>query len=84
MHESATILDLMRRVEEEAGPGRRVTSLRIRVGVLSGITSEGVAMAAQHYAEEVWGYLPEVVVDTFDQAHPDALGVRLLSVGVEA
>jgi hypothetical protein len=83
MHESALIRDLMARVELEAGD-RRVAWVRLEIGALAGASREGVVLGVRHYAEEVWGYVPEVHARLRDEvSEPGALGVRLVSIGVE-
>ena len=85
MHESGIVRDLMSRVEKEVDTGRQqVTSLRFRVGALSGIGSESLREGARHYALEEWGYAPDVQVDeSLDPGDANALGVLLVSIGVE-
>ena len=83
MHESRIVADLMRRVEEESRRAGRVSSLRLRVGALAGVTPDALRHGVDHYAVDRWGYSPEVVVEqSVDPTDPDALGVRLISVKV--
>jgi hypothetical protein len=85
MHESGIVRDLMSRVEEEADVGNgQVTRLRFRVGALAGIGSDSLIEGARHYAIENWGYAPEVLVEeAADPTDPNALGVLLVSIGLE-
>lgn len=82
MHESALIRDLMARVEAEAGD-RAVTSIRLQVGVLAGVSRDGVVGGVRHYAEETWGYVPEVHAETAEETvDSGASGVRLVAIAV--
>lgn len=83
MHESRVVADLMRRVEEASRGAGRVSSLRVRVGALAGVTPDALRHGVGHYTEDRWGYSPDVVVEqSVDPTDPDALGVRLVSVKV--
>ena len=84
MHESGMIRDLMGRVEREIdGRAEPVTSLRFRVGALSGVGPKSIEEGARHYALETWGYEPEVDVEqSADLTDPSALGVMLVSIGL--
>ena len=83
MHESHVVADLMQRAEEESYGAGRVSSLRLRVGALAGVTPDALRHGIDDYAEDRWGYVPEVVVEEgIDPTDPDALGVRLVSVKV--
>jgi hypothetical protein len=74
----------MRRVEEAANGAGRVRRLSFRIGALSGVTPDGLRHGVDHYAETSWGYVPEVVVErSADPTDPDALGVLLVSIGVD-
>lgn len=75
----------MSRVEKEVdGAPAQVTSLRFRVGVLSGVRPESLREGARHYAQEKWGYAPEVEVEqSADPTDTNALGVLLISIGLE-
>ena len=86
MHESGLVRDLMRRVEQEVDAGQKqVTSLRFRVGALSGIGPESLREDARRYALEKWGYAPDVQVDeSVDPTDSNALGVLLVSIGIDA
>ncbi|MEX1124875.1 MAG: hypothetical protein WEE53_04345 [Acidimicrobiia bacterium] len=86
MHESGMVRDLMTRVENEVdGAPEQVTTLRFRVGALSGIGPESLRQGARHYALDNWGYAPEVEVEqSTDPTDPNALGVLLISIGLEA
>jgi Zn finger protein HypA/HybF involved in hydrogenase expression len=86
MHESGIVHDLMNRVETEVDTGQhQVTSIRFRVGALSGIGPESLRESARHYALEEWGYAPDVQVEeSVDPTDANALGVLLVSIGVEA
>jgi hypothetical protein len=84
MHESSLIRDLMARVEIEAGD-RRVAWVRFEIGALAETNRDGVVLGVRHYAEEVWGYVPEVHAQVSDEvSDPGATGVLLVSIGVEA
>ena len=83
MHESGVVADLMRRVEQESHGAGQIRRLRFRVGALAGVSPDALRHGVDHYAEERWGYLPEVVVEqSGDPTDPDALGVLLVSIGV--
>jgi len=86
MHEAGIVHDLMNRVEKEVDIGQHeVVSIRFRVGALSGIGPESLRDGARHYALEEWGYSPDVQVEeSVDPADVNALGVLLVSIGVEA
>jgi len=86
VHESGIVRDLMSRVEEEVDIGQeQITRIRFQVGALSGIGPEFLREGARHYALEEWGYAPDVQVDeSKDPADANALGVLLVSIGVEA
>ncbi|HLF61619.1 MAG TPA: hypothetical protein VI980_10620 [Acidimicrobiia bacterium] len=86
MHERGIVPDLMGRVEEEVdGAQAPVTSLRFRVGALSGIHPESLREDAVRYALEKWGYSPNVEVEqSVDPTDPNALGVLLVSIGLES
>jgi Zn finger protein HypA/HybF involved in hydrogenase expression len=86
MHESGIVRDLMSRVENEVDTGQQqVTSIRFRVGALSGIGPETLRDGARHYALEEWGYAPDVQIEVaVDPGDANALGVLLVSIGVEA
>ncbi|MFP3914689.1 MAG: hypothetical protein ACLFWM_07415 [Actinomycetota bacterium] len=85
MHESGIVGDLMRKVEAESGGSpRQVASIRIRVGVLSGLREEALRQGMRRYATERWGISPRITVDHGRHpSDPDALGVTLLSIGLE-
>jgi hypothetical protein len=82
VHETGLIRDLMRRAELELGEGQqRVKALHFEIGALSGAGASWVERAALHYADEKWGYEPEVVVEQgHDPTDPNAHGVTLRSV----
>jgi len=83
VHESGVVADLMRRVEEESKDAGQVSRVTLRVGVLAGLDALSLRQGVEHYAEERWGYLPEVVVEgTTDPTRPDAQGVVLVSIEV--
>ncbi|HEX5695823.1 MAG TPA: hypothetical protein VFZ15_05520 [Acidimicrobiia bacterium] len=75
----------MSRVEEEADIGTgKVARLRFRVGALAGVGSDSLIEGARRYAFENWGYAPEVLVEqAADPTDPNALGVLLVSIGLE-
>jgi hypothetical protein len=76
----------MNRVEEEvAGAPDQIARLRFRVGALSGIGPEHLKEGARQYDLDRWGYSPEVEVEeSGDPTDPNALGVLLVSIGLEA
>lgn len=83
MHESRVVADLMRRVEQESKDAGQVERVTLRVGALAGFSAESLRHGIDHYAEERWGYLPEVVVErSTDPTEPDAQGVVLVSIRV--
>jgi len=86
VHESGVVRELMSRVEKEVGGGQdQVARLRFRVGALSGVGPEHLREGARQYALERWGYTPEVEVElSADPQDPNALGVLLVSIGLEA
>jgi hypothetical protein len=85
MHESGVVRDLMHRVEVEIdGTQGRIAVLTFRVGVLSGVSPESLRGGVGRYALERWGLVPEIVVERVDvPTDPHALGVMLVSVGLE-
>lgn len=86
MHESGIVRDLMLRVEDETGgdPGK-VTFLRFRVGALSGIGSGTLREAVSRYTSEKWASTPTIEIEhDRDPGRPGALGVTLVSIGLEA
>lgn len=83
MHESGVVADLMGRVEQETKGAGRVSRVTLRVGALAGLDAHSLRQGVEDYAEERWGYLPEVVVErSTDPTTPDAQGVVLVSIGV--
>lgn len=85
MHESGLIEALMRRVEVELGDGDgRVKTLCFEVGALCDTSPRWLQQGAAHYALEIWGYAPEVLVEEAqDATSPHALGVTLRSMIME-
>jgi hypothetical protein len=85
MHESGLIQALMHRVEVELGNGDdRVKTLCFEVGALSDTSPTWLQQGAAHYALEMWGYEPEVLVEEGqDATDPHALGVTLRSMILE-
>jgi hypothetical protein len=86
VHESGVVRELMTRVEQEvAGSEDRIQRLTFRVGALSGIGPEHLREGACRYALERWGYAPVVEVEqSGDATDSNALGVLLVSIGLEA
>ena len=85
MHESGLIQALMRRVEVELGDGDgRVKTLCFEVGALCDTSPRWLQQGAAHYALEIWGYAPEVLVEEgAGRNQPHALGVTLRSMILE-
>lgn len=87
MHEAALMRDLMRRIESVARDegSRRVVAVRVWLGALSHFTPEHFR---EHFVDAARGTLAEgarVEAEISDDiGHPDATGVRLLSVDVAA
>lgn len=87
MHEAALMRDLMRRIEAvaRAEEARRVTGLSVRLGALSHFSPEHFA---EHFAAASRGTIAEGarldVTVSDDIRHPDAQGVVIESVEVEA
>jgi len=85
MHEAALMRDLVRRIEAVAREegGRRVVAVRVWLGALSHFTP---VHFREHFVDATVGTLAEgarVEAETSDDIeHPDAAGVRLLSVEV--
>jgi hypothetical protein len=75
----------MTRVEKEVGGAQeQVTSLKFRVGALSGVSPESLRQGTRDYALQKWGYAPEVLVEqSNDPTDSNALGVLLLSIRLE-
>jgi hypothetical protein len=85
MHESGLIQALMHRVEVELVNGdHRVKTLCFEVGTLCDTSPTWLRQGVAHYALEMWGYAPEVLVEEGqDQTGPHALGVTLRSMILE-
>ena len=87
MHEVALMRDLMRRIEgvASAEKARRVTGLKVWLGALSHFSAEHFA---EHFAEASRGTIAEgarlAVTVSDDIGHPEAQGVRIESIDVEA
>jgi hydrogenase nickel incorporation protein HypA/HybF len=85
MHEAALMRDLVCRIESVARDegGRRVVAVRVWLGALSHFTPEHFR---EHFVDATRGTIAEgarVEAETSDEIeHPDATGVRLLSVEV--
>ena len=87
MHEQALMDGLMRQIQQVAADegATRVTAVRVWCGALSHFTPEHFG---EHFERASAGTVAEgaeVEVDMSDEiTHPDAAGVRLESVEVEA
>jgi hypothetical protein len=87
MHERGVTLALMKRVEEEVGATgeERITTLRFRIGALSDVDPVWLERDLADQSARRWGYAPEMVFEQSDDAgDANALGVTLVSIGVEA
>ena len=86
MHERALMQDLMREIESRANAegARRVTLIRVRLGVLSHFTPDHFR---EHFADASRGTLAEGAAVEAEQARdptePGAQGVTLDSIDVE-
>jgi len=87
MHETAIVTDLLGRAEAEAearGDPTVITALKLRIGALSGISSESLRQHADRIALGMWGYSPELdIEESQDPTEANAQGVVLVSVRLE-
>lgn len=87
MHERGVTLALIRRVEEEVGATgeERIKTLRFRIGALSDVDPLWLERDLVLQFARRWGYAPEMVFEQSEDAgDAKALGVTLVSIGVEA
>ena len=86
MHEAHVMHDLMKRIAQAARENHaaRVAGVRVWLGALSHFTPEHFEV---HFRDESTGTVAEdarIVCETSnDPRHPDAQGVRLLSIEVD-
>jgi Zn finger protein HypA/HybF involved in hydrogenase expression len=86
MHESRIVADLVARAEtESAGSPQAIRALTFRIGALSGIPPHALRNGVAEQAAARWGHRPEIIVDqSQDPVEPNALGVVLVSIRMEA
>jgi hypothetical protein len=87
MHERGVTLALIRRAEEEVGATgeERITTLLFRIGALSDVDPVWLERDLAEHSARRWGYVPEMTFEQSDDAgDANALGVTLVSIGVEA
>ena len=86
MHESRLVADLVAQAEAQApGAPQAITKMRLRIGAMAPATPAALRHGVGDLAMARWGTRPDLEIEqSEDPADPAAMGVVLVSIGVDS